>query len=173
MDFWGSIFLIMKYRRFNSTELASLEPDFIRFLALNGIPADEWTRLKAAQSPKVDELIEQFSDALFERILQAVEFLEFHTPKDIKTFHCQKEKIVLVGLQLDGVLENEGLMVENTAAILQKLQDGALEAKVYTTEKVYRNGDRELELFRMIENGARISKDGHLYKTLALSLSHE
>lgn len=163
----------MKYRRFSTAELASLEPDFVRFLALNGIPAEEWKRLKAEESPQMDELIEQFSDAIFERTLQELEFLEFHTPKDIKTFHCQKEKIVLVGLMLDGALENEGLMVENTAIILQKIKDGALATRVYTAEKAYQNGDREAELFRMIENGARISKDGHLYKTLALHLTHE
>jgi hypothetical protein len=177
LKFYGlllrKIFSTMKYRRFTSQELQGLEPDFVRFLALNGIPGSDWVQLKADQSPKVDELIEQFSDALFERTLQELAFLEFHSPKDIKTFHCQKEKIVLVGLTLDGASESDVFTAENTAEILQKIQSGVITAKVYTAEKAYQNGDREAELFRMIENGALISKDGQLYKALAASLAHE
>ena len=171
--FDAQIFSIMKYRRFTTQELQGLEPDFVRFLALNGIPGSDWVQFKADQSPKVDELIEQFSDALFERSLQELAFLEFHSPKDIKTFHCQKEKIVLVGLTLDGASESDVFTAENTADILQKIQSGVIKAKIYTAEKAYQNGDREAELFRMIENGARISKDGQLYKALAASLAHE
>lgn len=167
------IFSTMKYRRFSSQELQGLESDFTRFLALNGIPAADWVQLKAEQSPKVDELIEQFSDAIFEHTLQELAFLEFHSPKDIKTFHCQKEKIVLVGLTLDGASESDVFRSENTTEILQKIQNGVIKAKVYTAEKGYQNGDREAELFRMIENGAHISKDGHLYKALSAGLTHE
>lgn len=163
----------MKYRRFTSEELSLLEPDFVRYLALNGIPAAEWEQLKVSQSPKVEELIEQFSEAVFERTLQELSFLEFHSPKDIKTFHCQKEKIVLVGLTLDGTKENEVFTAENLADVLQKIQNGAIEARLYTSEKPYQNGDREAELFRMIENGARISRDGQLFKTLALNLAQK
>jgi hypothetical protein len=162
----------MKYRRFTQEELHGLEPDFVRFLALNGIPADEWLRLKQTDLERVDALIEQFSDAIFERTLQNLEFLEFRTPKDIKTFHCQKEKIVLVGLQLDGASESKSFWAENDTSFLQKIQSGEVQAKIYTREKTYQNGDREAELFRMIEHGARISKDGYWYKTLAASLSH-
>lgn len=162
--------LNMKYRRFTQNELLTLEPEFVRFLALNGIPADEWVRIKTTDDQKVEELIEQFSDAIFERTLRELEYLEFHEPKDIKTFHCQKEKIVLVGLTLDGASESDVFRPENTAEILQKIESGVIKAKVYTAEKGYQNGDREAELFKMIESGARISKDGHLYKTLASSL---
>ena len=38
--------------------------------------------------------------------------------------------------------------------------------QIYTAEKVY-NGDREKELFQMMESGCLISKDGYLFKTLS------
>ena len=162
----------MKYRRFTHNELLTLEPEFVRFLALNGIPADEWVRIKTTDDQKVEELIEQFSDAIFERTLRELEYLEFHEPKDIKTFHCQKEKIVLVGLILDGESEFDFTTPNSLEPALQKMRKGELQLKVYTAEKGYRNGDREAELFRMIENGASISKDGKLYKALALQLEN-
>jgi hypothetical protein len=53
---------------------------------------------------------------------------------------------------------------------MQKMNEGQLQMKVYTQEKAYRNNERELELFRMIENGALISKDGKLFKLLAAQM---
>ena len=163
----------MKYRRFTQNELRTLQPEFVRFLALNGIPADEWIRIKATDDQKVEELIEQFSDALFERTIRELEYLEFHAPKDIKTFNCQKEKIVLMGLILDGESEFDFENANSLEPALQKMSKGEIQLKVYTAEKGYRNGDREAELFRMIENGASISKDGKLYKALPSQLGND
>lgn len=165
--------IAMKYRRLTHEELLALEADFVRFLALNGIPAEEWIKLKSTDAKQVNAWIEQFSDAIFERSLREVEFLEFYTPKDIKTFHCQKEKIVLVGLVLDEVDENASFMVDDLTPVLQLIESGTLRAKRYRKEKQYHNNDREMELFNMIENGARISKDGRLFKILTSGLAHE
>jgi len=163
----------MKYRRFSPSELSTLEPDFVRFLALNGIPADEWERMKATQNPQVEELIDQFSDAVFERTLQDIEYLEFRLPKDIKTFHCQKEKIVLMGLVLDGDTEIDFGAADSVELIAQKMQEGQLHMRVYTAEKAYQNNDREAEIFRMLENGALIAKGGWMFELLAAQLEQK
>ena len=163
----------MKYRRFSPSELSTLEPDFVRFLALNGIPADEWEQIKAKQDAQVETLIDQFSDAVFERTLQDIEYLEFRTPKDIKTFHCQKEKIVLLGLVLDGNTEIGFDASDSVELVAQKMKEGQLHLRVYTAEKAYLNNDREAEIFRMIENGALIAKDGWMFELLAAQLDHK
>ena len=77
-----------------------------------------------------------------------------------------------MGLILDGESEFDFTMPNSLELALQKMRKGELQLKVYTAEKGYRNGDREAELFRMIENGASISKDGGLYKALALQLEN-
>ena len=79
----------MKYRRLTNDELTELEKEFVRFLASNHITALDWEKLKGHDPKRVESLIEVFSDIVFEKILQGIEYLEFKTPTDIKTFHCE------------------------------------------------------------------------------------
>ncbi len=81
----------MKFRRFNKEELLDLEKEFARFLASQAIPADEWEKIKAEKPQQANDLIDIFSDMVFEQILDKVEYLELKTPKDLKTIHCQPE----------------------------------------------------------------------------------
>ena len=156
----------MKYRRLTEEELQELEKDFIRFLATNTITADEWERLKAERPEKVDRLIDVFSDQVFERTLREVRYLEYKTPRDIKTFHCLPDKIVMIGLMIDGDSQLDFTAGQDSAQMLSLLQLSGARLKMYTAEKKYAK-EREQELFDMLEDGARISKDGHLYRTLA------
>ena len=92
----------MKYRRLSVEELEQLEPDFIRFLATNSIAGEDWVKMKANNPERSNELIDLFSDLIFERTLKKVEHLEFKTPNDIKLFHCMEDKIVMLGLFVEG-----------------------------------------------------------------------
>jgi len=56
----------MKYRRLRREELEELEPQFIRFLAAQSIPAQDWSKLKVTDEKRANVLIDQFS-ASFER----------------------------------------------------------------------------------------------------------
>ena len=49
--------------------------------------------------------------------------------------------------------------------MLQQIQLSGAQLKLYTAEKPYSRG-RDMEIFEMMENGALISKDGSLFKTL-------
>ena len=94
----------MKYKRLTNDELAELETEFVRFLATYQINGQEWAKMKENEPQKVEELIEVFSDVVYEKTLTNIEYLEFKTPNDIKTFHCQKDKIVMMGLMVEGTL---------------------------------------------------------------------
>ena len=58
------------------------------------------------------------------------------------------------------------LKAKQNINIMEKLKASGQDLKIYTAEKAY-NGNREKELFQMMESGCLISKDGHLFKTLA------
>lgn len=156
----------MKYRRLNKEELEELEPEFVRFLATNGIPASDWVKMKDDTPSRVNALIEQFSDIVFERILSNVTHLEHRSPRDLRLFRCDKDKIYLIGLKLDGATTID--FTENIAAetMLKQFKNAPFGAslKMYRAEKSYKK-TRELELFDMMENGALISK-GKLYQLL-------
>jgi hypothetical protein len=156
----------MKYRLLNQEELLPLEADFIKFLSAQGISSDLWIRMKKQSPDQVNELIADFSDGVWESILQRIEYLEFRSPKDIKTFHCLAEKIALRGLQIDGTTDFNFLTDEVSAGKLIELQQNGVSIKIYRAEKVYQQNDRNLELFGMIENGAIISPDGNLFQAL-------
>ena len=141
----------MKYRRLSKAELKELEKDFVKFLAANHITADDWVKLKKNDLAKVEELIQIYSDIVFDKTLVKLEYLEFKTKHDIKTFHCQAEKMVLMGIAVapdSGVDFTQDL---SSQKIMQKLKAAGQELQIYTAEKRY-NGNREKELFQKLSN---------------------
>ena len=157
--------IIMKYRRLTTQELQELEAEFIRFLAVQSIPADDWETMKVTNPERVEALIDQFSDVVFEKTLLNIEYLEYKTINDIKTFHCQTEKIVMMGLFVEGAVEIDFQEDFSKETLLEIGRNADASLKLYTAEKSYKNG-RENELFQMLESGCLISKDGGLFKTL-------
>jgi len=148
----------MKYRRLSPDELQELEPQFIRFLASNTITADDWVKLKQSDPKRVEGLIEIFSDIVFQQTLEKLEYLEFKTRNDIKVFHCQKEKIVMRGLLIEGDTDLDLTKNNQAAYIMQQIQASNASIKVYTAEKKYTQV-REQELFMMMNNGCLISNE--------------
>ena len=156
----------MKYRRLSKEELQELESDFVRFLAANHVTADDWVKLKEERPERVEELIGIYSDLVYEKILAKLEYLEYKTPHDIKTFHCQSDKIVLMGIAVkpeSGIDFTQNLTSQE---MMDALKKSGQDLQIYTAEKGY-NGSREGELFQMLESGCLISKDGHLFKSLS------
>ena len=155
----------MKYKRLTNEELTELESEFTRFLATYQINAQEWQKLKETEPKKVEELIELFSDLVYEKTLKNIEYLEFKTPNDIKTFHCLEDKIVMMGLMVEGDVPIDFTKQFSPTEMTELIQKSNAQVNLYSAEKEYK-GSREDELFRMLNWGCLISKDGHLYKTL-------
>lgn len=155
----------MNYRRLTVEELENLREDFVRFLAAHQISAFDWEKMKTDESEKADAFLDQFSEGVFDSILKKVEYLEFKTPQDIKTFHCLPDKIKLLGLMVEGGSEVDFTGDQSAGDMLGILQKSGASLKMYSAEKAY-GGRREQELFRMLEQGCLISKDGEMYKLL-------
>lgn len=156
----------MKFRRLTLDELQELEQPFVQFLAANTITGPDWARLKAEDPQKANGLVDIFSDIAFERIVKNIEYLEFHTPTDIKTFHCGADTIVLHGLRIEGDAPVDFASDLAFEAIVRRMDAAGAHLQVYTAEKKY-HPDREQELFKMLEAGGRISRDGALFKAIA------
>lgn len=155
----------MKYRRLTLEELNELEKDFIQFLSANGIPGPDWEKIKEEEPEKANGLIDLFSDIIFDKTLEGIEYLEFKTPQDIKTFHCRKHKIVMNGLMVDGKSDIDFTQAQDPEEMSKLLSGSGARLKVYTAQKKY-HPTRKKELFKMMEGGALISRDGALFKTL-------
>ena len=149
-----------KYRRLTLVELEEFNKEFIDFLVVNGIIANDWVRMKKDNPEKADLVIDKFSDVVFESSMRKIRYLEFVSPKSIKCFQCLDSDITLVGLDAE----------KDSSAdfTIQNWQDNTSDLSVYTQTKTY-NKVRELELFDMIQAGASIS-NGELFKQLCLAL---
>jgi hypothetical protein len=154
-----------KYRHLSYEELQELEKEFIDFLVLNSVTADEWIKMKKEMPEKAASFLELFSDVVFESITRKIEFLELRTPKDIISCQCLEKKLVIVGMKAP---VKSAADFTDQAFIQQAFLDPPAELKVYTTERSYEK-NRQADLFAMTEAGYTIT-DGKLFKTLSLSL---
>lgn len=155
----------MKYRKLNIDELKSLEAEFIRFLASNTVTASDWEKVKKEDAQKAEELIELFSDIVIGQSLEKVKFLDLKRPKDIRSFHCQKEKIELRGLMIEGESDFVFDINELPEKMLANIAQTDVSLQIISAERAYQES-RELELFKLMEQGALISKDGNLFTLL-------
>lgn len=75
-----------KYRLLTIEELKELENEFVEFLVLVGITADDWVKIKCEKPDKADSMITLFSDVVFEKIMRKTQFPERRRSNDIRTF---------------------------------------------------------------------------------------
>lgn len=155
----------MKYRVLEREELEELEPEFITFLVSNGIPAEDWEKLKNEQPEKRDRLIALFSDIVFDKILASVHYLEYREKDLIRIFRFEKEKVVMNGIRLDGTSGIDFTQNQDPTALMQlfRLTPGKL--NIFTAEKKYKK-DRLQEIFNLMQSGAQILKDDRLFNTI-------
>ncbi len=155
----------MIYRRLTLAELTELEPEFVRFLAAQSLPAADWERIKANDPTRAEALIEQFSEVVFTKVIHNVEYLEQKNVRDIRTYHCLPDKLILRGFLLEGDTTLDLRQDIDPATMLQLLRASDARVKLFTAERTYRTS-REQELFDLMEAGALISKDGYLFKQM-------
>lgn len=152
----------MKYKRLSSEELQALEPEFINFLASNSITAPDWLALKEEDMARVDELIDLFSDMVFDNIVTKVKFVEHLSARDLMIFHCKEESLHMAGIQLTDECGID-LTDEDFFEVWQANND-IRGIQVYQKEKKY-TGDRNADVFQLIESGCVIT-DEKLFNTL-------
>ena len=131
----------MKYVRLSAEELHELEKEFIDFLVVNGITATDWVAIKENEPLNAEEIINQFSDVVWESIMRSNKYLNKVEETSAYYFKCNMNDIAL-----------------------KKIVKGDNGAEIFTALKDYKKG-REEEMFDMIQSGCTIS-DGNDYNML-------
>jgi len=153
------------YRLLSLEELTELEKEFVEYLVLNGITAEDWVRMKEEDKAGAEQIIELFSDVVFEGILRKVNYLEYRAENFVHAFQCLPDKLVLVAMETE---DEENVNFLDSAFIAEATLNPPDKLFVRTSSKTY-SKTRELELFDMIQAGCTIS-DGGLFKALCLKL---
>lgn len=154
-----------KYRLLTMEELQSLEKEFVEFLVLNGIVADDWEKIKKEDPDKALKITDLFSDAVFEQVLRNVKYLQKTTKKELFVFECLKDKIKLIGLSAVSIEEAD---LTNADYVEKAIEQPPKGFNIFNTEKEYAKV-REIEIFEMLKSGALVS-DEKLYTVLQRSL---
>jgi len=148
----------MKYERLTREQLEELNQEFSKFLATQGINAEEWQKIKQEKPKAAEEELDIFSDLVWEGVLNKVDYLEHFSPDQIYLFKFDQNIIQLIGIKVKH--PNIDL---NTKEGYNWLKDHLLDddVEMYTSSKALQE-DRNKDIFALIKQGAAITK-GELY----------
>lgn len=153
------------YRILKTDELEALSKEFIEFLILNGITAEDWVQIKSDSPEQTNQIIEYFSETVFEQIFRKAEFLKKITEKEILCYHCLHVRIVIIGIKLG---DNSALnfLTDDYEKILKASKEG--EITIFHGKEKY-SKKREHQLFDLTNRGFSIS-DGKYFKAISSGL---
>jgi len=153
------------YRSLSLEELIELEKEFVEYLVLNGITAEDWVKMKENDKAEAEQIVNLFSDVVFEGIMRNVKYVEYRSEKFVHAFQCHAEELVLVAMETN---DETGVNFLDPTFIQSASINPPEKIFVRTSSKKY-SKKRELELFDMVQAGCVIS-DGGLFKALCLKL---
>lgn len=148
----------MKYRQLTKEQFESLHEEFARFLASQSIDVNEWNTLKKEKPQVAEDELNVFSDVVWDDVLTRTKYLEHFSKQSINLFKCDEKEIHRIFVKVNNnidLLEKEGY-----EWLLKNPTDDAVE--LFTGSKSY-SGERNEELFDLIEKGSTISK-GELFE---------
>jgi hypothetical protein len=145
----------MRFRRLTIEELAPLEKEFAKFLAVCGIEAPEWEKMKTDDKEGVEQKIEEFSDTVIGSVLKTAKYIEHKSKNDIRVFKCNEDDMELMAMQS----EEEDLLGDIDIDVFV---EG--DVKLFTAVKEYAI-DREDEIFMLMQQGCVIT-DHVLFNTI-------
>ena len=122
----------MRYRRLTSEELEAVEVEFTKFLASQGIDADEWQKVKSDNYHKVEYLLDEFSTFFWDSTTSRITYLEKVTKEDRWLFKFG----------------------ESEAQVLRwQMKPGAEKPEISKGKKEFHQEARGREIFLLLEQG--------------------
>ena len=154
-----------KYRLLRPEELENLENEFVNYLVVNGITAEDWEKLKNEQPEEAQRITDLFSDVVFESVLRKAKYLEFRGKDYWQLVHCGEKQMQMIAFR-----DKTGQHDFREDAPVQKVLNQQLAPfEVFRGTKDYKK-EREQEIFALTEKGYRIT-DGTHYESLSIKLA--
>jgi len=145
----------LKYKRLSNEELQALEKEFINFLSSMQITGADWEKIKLNETSKAEELIDVFSDVVYDKVLSKIKFLEYRDEKTLNIFKCMDDKIALVGLRMK---EHSPLDLTAPDIFSQWTNNDTSSVNIVKSEKAYVK-ERRVEVFELLQTGCLITDD--------------
>ncbi|HEA22447.1 MAG TPA: hypothetical protein ENH87_16220 [Pricia antarctica] len=149
----------MKYTRLTKQQLEELEPEFVNFLATQSITGEEWKRLKQQKPEVAEDEIDIFSDLIWEGVLGKVAYLENISAMNMNLFHCATKEMKLLSVKI----MNPDIDLTTKIGFDWFKKNWQSDFVEYLTASKAYSDDSNLDKFKLIEQGAAITK-GDLYR---------
>jgi len=155
----------MKYARLTKEQLEELHPEFINFLAAQTITKAEWDQIKKDTPNVAEELLDVFSDLIWEGALSKAKYLQNISDQQLFLFKLNEDSMQL-------------LLVKTSAKIAFTSQEGldwlaenlhTDNVELFTATKNY-SSEPQLDAFKLIQQGAAIC-EGNLYESLLKAIN--
>ncbi|WOC40084.1 DUF6495 family protein [Polaribacter sp. HL-MS24] len=143
----------MKYRQLTKEQFENLHEEFARFLASQSIDAKEWKQIKAEKPTIATDEMNVFSDVVWDDVLTRTQYLEHFSETTANLFKCEDDEIHRIVIKINwdiNLLEQKGF-----EWLMQNPMDNSVD--IFKGSKPYQ-GERNVELFDLIEKGSSVSK---------------
>lgn len=149
-----------KYRSLTHGELEALRDEFVQYLVANGIPADEWAKIKKDDQDAAQQIIDLFSDVIMEGVLRKTSYVEHYAKQRVLCFYFADQEVTMIGM------ESEALDADFTDPeyIAHATAHPPSDLKISSMTKPYVK-TRSEEIWDLIDQGCTVSQGG-LYKAL-------
>ncbi|MFS4448573.1 DUF6495 family protein [Maribacter sp. 2307UL18-2] len=146
----------MKYTRLTKEQLEELHEEFINFLGTQSITGEEWKTLKNEKPEVAEDEIDVFSDLIWEGVLSKVAYLENVSAQQMHLFYCAEKEMKLFSVK---VMNPEIDLTSNEGFGWFKKNWQSDFVEYLTASKAYTE-DKNLDIFKLIQQGAVITKGG-------------
>ena len=156
----------MKYVRLSREQFESLHEEFSLFLATQSIDKKQWDIIKKENPKLTDELLDVYSDMIWDHSLEKITYLENKSDYHLFLFKCEAAQINLILIRLED--DCPSLMDKNYKNWLaEHLSDPRV--SIFESSKTFEVG-LKTEKFNLINKGAVVS-DGKTFEDLKSFLS--
>lgn len=149
----------MMYSRLTKEQFEELHQEFAKFLATQSITSDDWKKIKSDQPDVAEDVLDVFSDLIWESVLSKAKYLENIAAQQLFLFKLNETEIHLIMIKVNDTTMD--ITTETGFAWLQQ-NFTSDEVELFTASKIY-SEVRNKDVFDLVLQGAEIS-DGELYE---------
>lgn len=155
----------MKYIRLTKEQFEDLHDEFAKFLATQGVDKPKWDAIKEQQPDVAEQVLDVFSDIIWEGVLSKIQFLENNSAKQLFLFQLRETDMKAI------VVKTEADVDFSTQEGLQWLEKEfhSDQVELLSAAKEYVNG-RNQDIFALIQQGAVIT-EGEMFQEIEKAMS--
>lgn len=146
----------MKYQRLSLAELELLTKEFVQFLALNGIAAADWEDIKKNNRARMDALLEQFSDLVWDTTIQESSYFLILQNQELIAFHCNHEDMKMLNLRLENAGSFSFFDFENLTDAVRQIPSTTQQHHFSHTRPFKNIEERNAQVYSLLKSGYKI-----------------